>query len=506
MTAKRGSGDNNGVSTGRLGSLWESLISSFWFIPAVITTGAVVLFFVTQYLDQLIQTNLAYLPIVFAGGAQAARSVLSAIAGSLITVVATVFSLTVVTLQLASSSYTPRIMRSFTSDHGVQVVLGAYVATFLYSLLVLRVIRTPESEGASFNPVISVTVAVVLAVLCVALLIYFIAHIVNLIQASTIVGRAHDDVIKAVAGLDDLEDAPAEPRALEGRPELGSVLAGKPLVVRAKESGYVQYLNVEAVVDAVNDGSGAFEEDRTTVVEIPFGPGLFVASGLPIVLVWPARELGSEEEEKVYEAFYFGKDRSFRQDFALGLRQLSDIALKGLSPGVNDPTTAMQAMDRMEAIFIALGSKALPQRTRHEERGNGEEVLVKVGYYGFDNVVGLAFDQIRRAAFTSGQVAVLERLLEVIERALAANDIPERQKALWERASAVGRLAPSQVSASLDAVALACRTVEVGASLLKTELGAAVGSDLESLADLSEALQDGERVREAVDAAWRRHG
>ena len=190
------------------------------------------------------------------------------------------------------------------------------------------------------------------------------------------------------------------------------------------------------------------------------------------------------------------------QDFAFGLRQLSDIALKGNSPGVNDPTTATQAMDQMEAIFVALGEKAMPPRLREGYSG-GSRVLLKVGHYGFEDVVGLALDQLRRASFTSGQVAVLERLLEVVERALGANETLGRRSALWARAFAVGRLAPSQVSDPQDAVQLACRTVAVGAPLLKTELGATVGSELEELADLSEGLAGGEQVREAVDAASR---
>lgn len=115
--------------------------------------------------------------------------------------------------------------------------------------------------------------------------------------------------------------------------------------------------------------------------------------------------------------------------------------------------------------------------------------------------MGLAFDQLRRASFTSGQVAVLERLLEVLERALGANEAPERQAALWERAFAVGRLAPSQVSDPRDAVRLVCRAVVVGAPLLKTELAATVDSELQELTDLSAGLPDGRRVREAIETA-----
>jgi len=473
------------------------LSSSFWFVPALTTAGAVLLFGVTLQLEQLVPSNVSGLPVVFSGGADAARTVLSVISGSLITVVATVFSLTIVALQLASANYSPRLLRNFTSDRGVQVVLGAYIGTFTYSLLVLRVIRTPRGATGAFVPIISITTAIVLALVCVALLVYFIHHIASLIQSSTIVRRVRLDTLGAIARLDDLGHSPAEAADPRERPEVRELLRGDPLVVWAKESGYVQYLYADAVVEAVG---GAAEE---TVVEIPFGPGHFVAAGLPLLKVWPAPEGGLDpgSEEDVHDAIVFGKERSFEQDFAFGLRQLSDIALKGVSPGVNDPTTAMQAMDQMEAIFVALGEKAMPPRLWEGDSG-GSRVLLKVGRYGFEDAVGLAFDQLRRASFTSGQVAVLERLLEVLERALRANALPQRQRSLWERAFAVGRLAPSQVSDPRDAVRLVCRAAAVGAPLLETELAATVGSQLQELADLSEGLPDGERVREVVDAAW----
>ena len=482
----------------RSNAFWQRANSSFWFLPALIVAGGIVLYAVTLTLDQRTFTSLSALPIVFSGGASAARSVLAAISGSLISVITTAFSLTIVAFVLASGQYTPRLLRSLTADRGLQVVLGTYIATFVYSLLVLRIVRTAESESAAFIPVISVTTAVVLAILCVALLIYFIQHVMNLIQPSTIVQRIQDETLEPLAGLDDLDGPPEEEDDQEENPNLKGLPAEAPLEIRAQQGGYVQYLDVDAIVEAV---SAARDPE---FIEIPFSPGHFVAAGLPVARIWPAREdteLDSGTEDKVRQAVVFGKERAFGQDFTFGLRQLTDIALKGLSPSTNDPTTAMQAMDRTEAILVALGEKALPRRV--QVRGTGKARLpVRIGYPNFGGIVELALDQVRRAAFATGQVVFLLRLLEVTDRALRANALPERRKALWARAFDVGRLAPRQLPSERDAVALVLRAVEAGAPLLETEQGTAVGSDLEELAGLSEGLRGGERVREAVDAAW----
>ena len=479
---------------GRLGSLWERASSTFWFVPGAMVAAAAALFVVTLQWDQSLRGGFSGMPLIFTGGPTAARSVLSAIAGSVITVAATTFSLTIVALQLASSQYSPRVLRNFTSDLGVQVVLGAFIATFLYSLLVLRVVRAAQDGAPTFVPVISVTAAVVMALLSVGFLVYFIQHIASLIQSSTIVERAQRDAVGSVSRLEDLDPARRPPQEeLENRFGREASAGGEPEVVRAGRSGYVQYLDADALVGAVA------KDGKPTAVEVPSGPGYFVAAGMPLVKVWPAPEggLGPDAREDARDAFFFGKERSFRQDFAFGLRQLSDIALKGLSPGVNDPTTAMQAMDRMEAIFAALAPKALPPRVR-EVRANGSSLLLKVGHYDFDDVVGLAFDQIRRAAFASGQVAVLERLLEILDRLAAEHGAGERREAIWSRAFAVARLAPDLIPDPHDAQNLVLRALRLASRLPHDGRPKTLGGDLEALIGASEGLPDEGAIREAA--------
>ncbi len=162
----------------------------------------------------------------------------------------------------------------------------------------------------------------------------------------------------------------------------------------------------------------------------------------------------------------------------------------------------MQAMDRMEAILAALVLKALPPRVR-EMGGKGSAPLLKVGHYGFDDVVGLAFDQIRRAAFASGQVAVLERLLEILDRLAVVHEVPERREALWRRAFAVARLAPDLISDPHDASNLILRAVRLASGLPGNGSPESLDGDLEALTSASEGLPNEEVIRETVRDARR---
>ncbi|MGB3683012.1 MAG: DUF2254 domain-containing protein [Rubrobacteraceae bacterium] len=493
-------GKQGGIASGnRRGSVWARMSASFWFVPSILTIAGFLLSFVTQPLDQLLQGTLDRLPTVVSGGASGASMVLSAISGSLITVIATVFSLTIVTLTLASGQYSPRLLQSFVADRGLQVVLGTYIGTFVYSLMVLRLVSASGGEASNFNPVVSVAVATILALLCVALLIYFISHVANIIQSGAIVLMAHEDTMGLVASLDDLEDSGETIRDPAENPRWAELLAEEPSVVRARNSGYVVSMNPEEILETVVG-------EETKVVEIVPGPGLFVSAGLPILKIWPATDekLVSDAGQRVNRAFVFDKERNFQQDLAFGLRQLSDVALKGLSPGINDPTTAMQAMDRMEAVFVALGSRSLPNRVQLWVI-DGNEVLVKAGYQTFGSLLGLAFDQVRRAAFTSGQVAVLERLLEILDHALQTNAVDDRQQVLWDGIFAIARQAPREISDPYDTANLILRAVQTTRNMTMKQRVRS-DKDLEKLVELSEDLPDEGEIQGTVNLFHRRVG
>ncbi|HEY9737247.1 MAG TPA: DUF2254 domain-containing protein, partial [Trichocoleus sp.] len=176
----------------RLSKLKETLLTSYWFVPTVMAASAIALAFGLVALDRTTPQDLEGLSWIYQGGADGARAVLSAIAGSMVTVAATAFSITIVALQLASSNYGPRLLRNFMQDRGNQVVLGTFIATFIYCLLVLRTIRGEDYQ--LFVPQVSVTVGVMLAILSIGVLIYFIHHASTIIQVSHIIAEVSHDL------------------------------------------------------------------------------------------------------------------------------------------------------------------------------------------------------------------------------------------------------------------------------------------------------------------------
>ena len=386
----------------RLRSWWYDIENSLWFLPAIVTAAAVVLAFLTVQLDQtLLLDRRAEVRWLFGGGAEGARGVLQAIAGTMITVTALVFSITVVSLQLASSQLSPRVLRTFMGDRGNQTVLGFFIGTFTYALLVLRVVRSPLEDTGGFVPALSVTVAILLALLSVALLIFFVHHATNAMRASVVIDRAagatRDLIIHLYPG-DVGKAAQSDPPVW---------LATMPRAeVRAEGSGYLQAINADALF-AVAD------HHALTIRPEPLVGG-FILPGEPLASVWPEDAVDDEVEEAVREAMVLGLERTLHADVAFGIQQLSDIAIKALSPGINDPTTAMICIDRLSEVLVTLATRGKPAEVR-----SGDDGSVRVVLQGppFAHLVGMAFDQIRHYGVSNPVVA--EHLLTSLGRIAA---------------------------------------------------------------------------------------
>jgi len=382
----------------KLRSLWDRLRSSLWFVPSLLVTGAVALALGLVEIDASGEwTHLQVRwPRLFGAGAAGSRGMLSAIASSMITVAGVAFSITIVALALASSQYTSRILRNFMRDRANQAVLGTFLGIFVYCVVVLRTIRGGD-EGA-FVPSLAVMFGVVLSLVGIGCLIFFIHHIALSIQAESIIKSATDETIEAIERLfpDDLGEA-AGPDAGPA-PELAASV-WQP--IPARKTGYIQAVD--------GDGLLRFACEREAVVRMERGVGEFVVEGAPLVAIVGGGPPDDGLADAVAALYTVGRQRTTVQDAGFGVRQIVDIALKALSPGINDTTTAVTCVQYLSAVLARLAARRLADPCRTD----GGKVRVIVRGVNFPGLLGEAFDQIRRNA--EGNVAVLLALLEALE-------------------------------------------------------------------------------------------
>ncbi len=393
---------------------WANTKEALWFLPAVAVMLAVILAIGVVYADNAFELwqGGRTSPWLFGAGAEGARGVLTAIAGSVITVVGTVFSITIVGLQLASSQFTPRVMRQFTGDRVNQSVLAVYIGTFTYCLLVLRTVEADGDDAPGFVPVLGVSLAIGLALLCIALLIVFIHHMARQMQVAVILHRASRDALGLVESYfrDEVEISPA----LTNRPY--AVGGGQDVV--SDSTGYLQQYDVDHLMSVA--------QSRTLTIRILVPMGAFLNTRQPIARIWSAdsEEIDLDRAGRaVRDAFVTGSERTLHADLPLGIRQIADIGIKALSPGINDPTTATQALDRLSEVLARAGSMASPERILYID----DRPAVFLPRIGFDELTNIAFTQIRHYGKTD--LVVMLHLTRTIERVAALVD-DNRQSAL----------------------------------------------------------------------------
>ena len=387
---------------------------------------------------------------LFSGTADAAQALLSVIAGSLITTISIAFSVTIIALQQMSSQFTPRVLRTFTADRGNQVVLGAYIGTFIYALLVLRQVRN-EDSGVPFVPAVSVTVALGLALVCLGLLIYFIHHISQLLQVSLFMDNIHDELIDE---LDALYPAGIGSNLDESAPPAGMVekLEDAPghQVLRSCQAGHLRSIDAESLFDA-SDGIAPWIFVRPQV-------GSFVPHGC-VLAVFPAdASINEDQAASIRDAFVIDTERTLHQDPLFGVRQLVDIALKALSPALNDPTTAEYSLSNLGDVMGRLGQRKFPSNQRIGPAGETRYIFSRPTW---DDFVDAAFSQIRRQAHDN--VHVTNYLLKVLYE--VARELPSgpRQSAIQRQVDEVRyELAKGQFSPSeAESIAEHCARVEM---------------------------------------------
>src|SRR5213593_1505913 len=363
----------------------EALRTTLWVVPTAMVAAAVLLFGVTYGLDRAIAHGRLSLPgWAIAGEADASRQILIGIAAAVITVAGVMFSITILALQLASQQFGPRMLRNFIRDVGTQVSLGAFVATFVYSVLTLGSVA--HGSGA-FVPHISVTVALVLTLGDLGVLIYFIHHVATSIQVTSVVAgiardfRATLDTLKTEAA----RMAPAAVDLAEEQRELSALLAEAGGLVPARGSGFLQSVGHDQLV-RIAAFSGA-------TIALLHRPGHFVIDGQPLARVWPVRAT-EEVADTLDRAHIVGSSRTLTQDLGFAVDQLVEVAIRAISPAVNDPFTAINCVDWLGDCLCRAGRAPLPSGLYRDHDG---VVRLIDRTITFDGLVTKASDKIRQA-------------------------------------------------------------------------------------------------------------
>jgi uncharacterized membrane protein len=404
---------------------WHRLTASLWLLPMLLMACAVGLSFLTLQIDTLLRVPILGAPGTgFHVGAEGSRALLATIAGSMITVVSLAFSMTLVTLQLASSQLGPRLISRFMQDRINQTVLGTFLATFLYALMVLRTI-TGEGEGA-FVPQISTLVAILLAVASLGWLVYFIHHLAESIQAETVIAEVGDQIRSSVGRIfPDLE-------LTSGQLASGAM----PSLVRLSEQpGEIAYRN-EGYIQAVDVlGLSKFAAHHDLLIEVLRRPGHFVLDGMPAARVWPASALDEGVADAVRRSIVIGYRRTATQDIEFAIGSLVQIALRALSPALNDPITGATCIDRLSSSLAKIMQRPPPPSQIPDESG---EIRLIVHPTTFEGALDAAFDDIRQSA--EGQVRTLIRLAEALTMLASFVRDEEQHRAIEKHASMVERL------------------------------------------------------------------
>lgn len=424
---------------------WDRLRSSFWFVPAAMACLAAALALSAVAIDEAVADDwLQRLGWSYSGGAEGASLLLSTVAGSMIAIAGTVFSMTLVALSLASSQLGPRLLRNFMRDTANQVVLGTFVATFVYCLLVLRTIR--RADEVAFVPHLSVSIGVLLAMISIGVLIYFIHHVSVSIQADVVVARVSRELEDGVDRLfpGRLGKPGSEISNAPDKAELPAAFERDARPAGALEDGYLQLIDAEALM--------ALASEEDLLLRLECRPGHYIVQGQALVMVWPGERVTEALVDQLNDAFVLGNQRTAIQDVEFSFHQLVEIAVRALSPGINDPFTAIACVDRLGSALCRVARRDMPSPFRFDDLGQLRLVAPAATFAG---IVDTAFNQIRQNARSNPAVAI--RMLDSITQIAGHVQGPQDAACLQHHADMIVRGAREAVPEAGDRLAVEAR-------------------------------------------------
>lgn len=384
---------------------FQNIKSSFWFVPLLIILTGIGLAFGFLYIDITHHYEpTGMIKFVFSGSANSARSVLSSIAAAMIGVAGTVFSITLVVLTLASSQFGPRLLRNFMYNRINQIVLGMYVSTFLYCLIILNAVK--GSEEFTLVPNLSILFAIVLTVVSIVLLILFIHHVSMSIQ-QFLTNKSSGKEAVFIHDIGEIK------RKLKVHTQ-----------IKSPKSGYLQVIDMEALL--------SFAEKENCFMEMRFKAGEFVVKNAPLLEVSSEEELGEAKIDTIENYFVLANLKTIYQDPEFAIHQIVEIAVKALSPGINDPYTAINCIDSLAASICGLTEIEFPSKYQTDQDNILRIITIPLT---FEGLVNASFNQIRQ--FGAGSPSVIIRLMEALSTIYTFSKTKEQNDVILRHAQMV---------------------------------------------------------------------
>ena len=412
------------IVNAQLRKFLSDLSEKFWLLPGAMVFFGIMTAVGLVRLDQsgFVPKWLVESPWLYNGGGTGARTLLGAVASSTIGVAGTVFSITIAALSLAAGQMGPRLLRNFTRDRGNQFTLGAFLGTFSYALMVLRSVRT-QNEG-EFVPHVSLTFGILLAFVCVATLVFFVGHMAGRINVDTVIELVSEEVRTALERLTTKE--------AQSVPLITTAWHAATTIVDERR-GYLQQLDSAGLAD--------WADKNNATIRLLVRPGDYVFPGAPIALIVPSIDGAGAA---IRRATALGSQRVSSSDLEFAVRQLVEVAVRALSPGINDPHTAMSVLDRLGAALCDV----VPLHFPNGMFLRGTRIALIVPNTDYDGLTDTMFHLIRQNA--GGSAAVLIRVLEVLTSVLSCEKDLKRVATLQRHADLVLGDAERDISTPAD--------------------------------------------------------
>jgi uncharacterized membrane protein len=450
----------------RLLKYLDSIRTSFWFIPSSLVVMAILLAKLLLACDEYLQKNHELndlIAFLYQTSPESNRSILTVIASSMMTVTSIAFSITVVALSLASSQFGPRLIRNFMADKGTQVVLGVFTAIFIYCLLILQ--ATKSGNAQIFIPGLSAYFAVFLAFVGVAVLIYFIHHVAQAIQADNVVDDVYCQLVANAEPWFDAANSHSEERDDVSSENAVKKPAQLPLAEQYKfnktchttDDGYLQAVNIKRLLST--------SKEHAVAVNVDVKPGDFLMPNSVLFTLYYDHDDALPCEAELRACFMFGAKRTPIQDPEFAIHQLVEIAIRALSPGINDPYTAITCVDKLGAFLCRVSAREFPSN----EHFDSDQVLRVVSKsVTFNDLAEAAFNQIRQYGVSS--IAVTIRLVESLYGLSTRCHTHEQIQFVARQTDMIEEYLASATAATYDAYDISSRLSQVKANLTKQAL------------------------------------